>query len=1176
VRINALEVDGFGVWTELKLDPLSEGLTVFYGPNEAGKTTLLEFIRSVLYGFSPERRRYLPPVHGGKPGGSLWVSGPGGQCEITRHASLDPAGPADELLVFTADGARHGEAMLKALLCNVDESVFNNVFAVGLRELQELAVLKETEAAAMLYNLTVGLDSVSLVEVMRELVRSRNRLVDAAGGPCQVAELVVQRETVLGRVAEAEGLGRRYASLAEDRGRLQREIARLENEKAQLGRELRLLDLAAALADRWQKRKLLDQQCAALEPAEKMPAGVVERFGVLTAALKKRRRDWAEIKRQREQLCSEAAGLRISDALLASAPRIEALQEQQHWLASLETQVSDLEAEIGQAEAGLKEEQERLGVGSGGCPTLAPRSLAAMRRPARILHRASRKLDEARRQLAEAEATAAGLSERVRAALAARGQKDLGEATDRAGGLVAQLRRREQLEERIQQMHRRHAELEQQTQELMDREMLPVSIILALGGVFVAGAVLVLLKLWEWVSAASLLGDLGWPLALLGLLATAAAVVVKFMLEQSNARQIEAAQRQTRLLDQQIRQSGQERDALDRLLSAESGSGAGQLRAAERELAGLEELVPLDAQRKAAQREAENARQRVQQAQSDLAAATRRWDEAVAAAGLPAGMSPKQVRQVALRCHQIGHWCERLQQRREELQKRSEELRTLSERIAELAREVGVGLEAASPIDRLRAMSEELTRQKALFQQRQALVRQHGKLRRRHARLDALLARLKHRRRILLDEVGAADGREFRRRAESYQQAQTLYHQRDQLAREIQSAIAGQASEEELGTLLEGQGVSGIEARRGPLQSRLAACEVQLRQRLEKRGQLAEQLRLLAEDRTPALAQLELAAVEKRLGQAVRRWQVLAATAHVLETVRQGYERTRQPECLQEASAHLRRMTEGRYQRVWTPLADDVLLVDDAAGKPLPVERLSHGVREQLFLSLRLALAGSYARRGAQLPMILDDVLVNFDASRVRAAAGVLCELAATGYQLLVFTCHEHIARLFDEMDVEVKELPDHAEPRPVARPRRTERKLRKRRAPAAGGVARPVAAASQPAPVTADEGVSLRMTGRGTPVSGTDGNVRAPERDRNVCPPYVVVAAAEPLEPAAGLAASEVVEESTLTTPEALAPWEEDDNEAAGPDSADEGNDEATDEEEPAEDGGSGGAEAA
>ena len=70
MKINGLEIDGYGIWTGLKLEGLCDGLNVLYGPNEAGKTTLLQFIRSVLYGFSPARRRYFPPLRGGRPGGS--------------------------------------------------------------------------------------------------------------------------------------------------------------------------------------------------------------------------------------------------------------------------------------------------------------------------------------------------------------------------------------------------------------------------------------------------------------------------------------------------------------------------------------------------------------------------------------------------------------------------------------------------------------------------------------------------------------------------------------------------------------------------------------------------------------------------------------------------------------------------------------------------------------------------------------------------------------------------------------------------------------------------------------------------------------------------------------------------------------------------------------------------
>jgi hypothetical protein len=165
--------------------------------------------------------------------------------------------------------------------------------------------------------------------------------------------------------------------------------------------------------------------------------------------------------------------------------------------------------------------------------------------------------------------------------------------------------------------------------------------------------------------------------------------------------------------------------------------------------------------------------------------------------------------------------------------------------------------------------------------------------------------------------------------------------------------------------------------------------------------------------------------IEKKLELALERWRVLAAACKILDQIRSTYESQRQPETLQEASAYLERLTQGRYQRVWTPLGEHTLRVDDAEGRSLPVEILSRGTREQLFLSLRMALAAGYARRGAALPLVLDDVLVNFDADRASAAAAVLRDFAAAGHQLLVFTCHQHISNIFASLGVPVGRLPD-------------------------------------------------------------------------------------------------------------------------------------------------------
>jgi hypothetical protein len=106
-----------------------------------------------------------------------------------------------------------------------------------------------------------------------------------------------------------------------------------------------------------------------------------------------------------------------------------------------------------------------------------------------------------------------------------------------------------------------------------------------------------------------------------------------------------------------------------------------------------------------------------------------------------------------------------------------------------------------------------------------------------------------------------------------------------------------------------------------------------------------------------------------------------------------------------------------------------VLRVDDESGNAHAVEQLSRGTREQLFLALRMALARCYARRGAALPMLLDDVLVNYDSDRAKAAAEVLRDFAAAGQQVLVFTCHEHIFKLFKALHVAAACLPSNASP---------------------------------------------------------------------------------------------------------------------------------------------------
>jgi len=1085
VKITALEIDGYGVWSGLRIERFADGVSVVYGPNEAGKSTLLQFIRSMLYGFSPERRRYFPPVHGGRPGGQIELAGPNGRFQIDRHDAAGEAGGSlagqDEVVITAADGTRQGEHTLRLLLANLDEAIFNNVFAVGLREIQELGTLGDTEAADLLYGLSAGLDRVSLVDVMRELESSRNRILEAGGGPCQVLQLLADRQKLRQEIEEIESVGRHYGRLAAERSRLDRDVMRLEEERNAAEQRVRVIELALELGERWARRAALDDELAALGPQPAMPADALPRLDALGARLKKCQGRIERLDRQRAELRREAGGLEVNATLARQAARIEALVEQEPWLGAVESQVAATEKELAGLAAKLAAEHQRLGLGQAAegesLARFSPRSLGRLHGPGRAMEKVSAQAQRAEREVAAAQETAAALARQLDAALAQTGTPrpaavqpgetpagypapaggDLAAAIDHAGSVVAQLRRSMQLDERLEQMTRYQTELEEQSRHLLDRQLLPVWVLAGLGVVFVLGLVLLVAGVFM---PASMTGSLGWALALVGLAGSGGAAAGKVLLDRSSARQLDACQKQLHMLQLQLKQAQQDREVLQKQLSRGGGPIAARLTAAEQELTALEQLAPLEARRGAARQEAAAASERAAAARQQYRAARHRWREALAAAGLPKGLTPRQVRRIARQAEQFHEIESRMAQCRDELAGRRREMEMLAGRVTQLAGDCGLTTAGLQPVAQLRQLAEALGQQQAQIARREAIRRQLRQLRRRRARLDEAAGQLRRRRRQLFRDAGAEDEREFRRRAVELARVEVLRRDRDALDREITAALGDRCSQESLRKELAGDAAAGLAARRQQAQTTLAAVQDDLHQRIESRGQLAEQMRVLAEDRKLAQRQLDLAVLQERLDRAIRRWQVLAVACRILETIRTTYEHERQPEALREASGYLDRLTGGRYRRVWTPLGERSLRVEDAEGRPLAVEQLSRGTREQLFLSLRLALAGSYARRGAPLPLVLDDVLVNFDADRASAAAAVLRDFAQAGQQLLVFTCHEHIAGLFKSLRVPVNALPESAaaNPPPVVfqepaaeKPRRVRRSEPSPRKTAAG-----------------------------------------------------------------------------------------------------------------------------
>ncbi len=1034
MRITQVRIERFGVWRGLNIEGFDDGLSVLYGPNEAGKTTLLEFIRGVLYGFGGARAGYLSDrFDEGLNGGTLTVRSDEGLFEVRRRLSTDRG---EVVEIVAADGTHFGEHYLRTLVGEAGESLFRTVFAVGLDEVQALSALSDGEAADLLYRLAVGIDPSVPVGLIRELDAARRRWYDGAGRPSHIVRLLEQRAKAEAAWEDLLRRSQAYWRCAAQRDQLNAEIAAFEAETQRINDRIRLYDLALALQSQWIRRGELLGELKTLSGAD-LPDEAIDRLGTIEAGLQEVERRLADVREELASLTEERTSNAVLAGVLRIAPRLAALREQEGYLSQLIEQTARCEQAVADADHEAQRMATECGLRPGEpVPTIDRAKRARLARAAADLRKAQQQLHAAEEQAAECESRGRQAEQRLKDALRQGNAESVAAAIERAGQVAAQWRRRLHVDERIGQLGRYREELEEERRRLTAQQLLPLPLLAVLGGVFALGVMLFLLAL---VFPHYVGGGWGLTIAAIGVAGSAAAALGKWMFEKYHAQRLDGVRNQLELLDVQRKQAEEERDTLDRQLPRGSGPPAVRAKAAEEEVARWEALLPLETQYQEAVRDGQAAAERVSQAERELRAAEERWQAAVRRAGLRGSWTPARLRQHLPALRRLRGLAKSRQRLAEEQERVGRELRSLAERVAQCARDAGATV-TGSPLDQLRQLGELLDQAESSESERLARRRRRRVLQRQVRKLVEARARWKHRRRALWAACGVRSDSELRQRAAQAQRAAAIRAEVAEVDRAIEMALGGRFVLANLVELWESGTPAQWTDQREHAQGQAAAVARELNRRMEQRGDLNKQLSDWNSNRDLERLRLEIASLDEQLATAQEQWRTAALVCRAFEQVRTLYETERQPETLIEASQFFRRLTEGRYERVWTPMGERSLRVDDSRGRSWSIESLSRGTREQLFLALRLALAAYFSRHGIDLPLTLDDVLVNFDAVRLAAAAEVLAEYSSAR-QVIVLTCHEPLLELFARRDSRCGRLPRHTEqPLPPLRLARWER----------------------------------------------------------------------------------------------------------------------------------------
>ena len=259
---------------------------------------------------------------------------------------------------------------------------------------------------------------------------------------------------------------------------------------------------------------------------------------------------------------------------------------------------------------------------------------------------------------------------------------------------------------------------------------------------------------------------------------------------------------------------------------------------------------------------------------------------------------------------------------------------------------------------------------------------------------------------------GTDDPEEFRRRAADQNARLELERQQQELKRSLERLSGPGEKFDAFRTRLASTDQLRLNEESGQVTETLQGIEAQRGDLLEERGRIDSDLERLTGEEESSRLRVQRETLVEQLRDSAREWARLTLAQNLLDQTRQKFEAERQPRVVQHASDFFSRITGQRYERLYVPMGERTVTVEDHDGAMKVPQQLSRGTREQLYLALRFGLVREFGEHAERLPVVVDEALVNFDPTRARLAAECFTQLANSN-QVLVFTCHPAMVDLF-------------------------------------------------------------------------------------------------------------------------------------------------------------------
>ncbi|WP_417264957.1 ATP-binding protein [Brumimicrobium sp.] len=956
MKIDKLHIDGFGVFHDKNIQGFSKGINVLYGPNEAGKSTLLDFIRFTLFEYPRFQKDRRSPLMGGTHGGRIWLSNSTGEAlSVYRH------GNARGFKLEYKGEVSENQTLYQNLIGNASIDLYKNIYAITLDELTDVEQLSESGMEDRIFSMGMGLSGVDFGGFEKSLISHSEEYFKSRGFVQVLPKLVSEIATKEEAINKLRSKLGEYNLLSDQKEQLEEELNKLKELRTKLGQEKNdFSDLAKAYPD-FVRYKEAEAKINKIGAIAIYPVQQLEKYEQLKRKTSSEENELIELNQKIEQLQEELSNLKWDESLSAQVGLLDFFKTNVKLYDEAKSKRNQEKEKLAKSNQLIESVLSRLGdglnaqqlIGLEGTFELQSKATQVVEDQQKIDGKVGTKSEVVSRLKQEI----SELEMKKKKFVQALNEHSIQDEEQKGGAFKKKVALDTAFKSALEMSGRR------------PQNNIKLALILVL--VFaVVGVGLLFLNL---LSGAIVLG-----IALVGLFL----VLVQrnnLPLEELNGKsaneinkELTALQEALTTYDQYIQQIDEVKHEL-------------QLKEDELTKTTLE----------------------LEHFNTDSLNLQKEWKSLLEDLNLPTSILPARMNDFLSNV-------EELKRQHSNSMEAEAAIQNIEKLIADFEQKLEgiVPLGTALDTSFVYSLISKIEENEKVNSERKRHLEGLSLLSKQVEQKKDDLERLKRDLTALFQAVKVEDETSFYQVFERQEVLNKAKEEKENSANTIKTLCGAGQLESTLAKLSE-YTPSELNVKRDETESEYEDVKNRYDELNKDLAATSTEIRHILELDDMYGFQNEKESLQTQLKEATKEWLATQLALEVLNQSKQKYEKERQPEVITQTRDFFRAITENAYEDLRISISEKHVGIIDAAGNSKTVQELSRGTREQLLLALRLGLIEEYEKNAEPLPVAFDDIMVNFDAERTSNLAEILTDFASER-QVLYFTCHEHTKDLFE------------------------------------------------------------------------------------------------------------------------------------------------------------------